>query len=218
MHRRDRVGKQHTPVPARVRSGGEKSLVGRLRLLRSRHGRSDGPAVGRVLHRVHREHIARTSAHEHRVQRRVHRPRALREDSARPGAEPDLWPLRSSDRSRAGTSRDRVPRVFTGPHAAAERGMPGSGRDRHGGADSRQRHRQGVPHHDRHAGRRVSDVAVRRRCGGGNRRIAAAADELVVEQLRRGHCVRRRQRRASDPGADGTVDERLRSRCRWDRR
>ena len=84
--------------------------------------------------------------------------------------------------------------------------LPGArgGRDR--GADRRQRLRQGVPHHDRPAGRRVPDAAVRRRARGGDRRVAAAADQRV------GHAVRRGQRLrsaagtgAADPGRAGAV-------------
>ena len=62
------------------------------------------------------------------------------------------------------------------------------------GARHRRRHR--VPRHDRHAGRRVSDAAVRRRQGGRDGRIAADPDERVAVELHRGQRVGRRRRSA----------------------
>ena len=187
-----RRGVQLRHVHAGLRGGGEQPRVDRLRLLRGRHGRGIRAAAGRVLHGVRREHVARAGPHQRRLERPVDRSRAVREAAAGAGPDADVRCLRSGRGPRARPGRDPVPRVrAAGDPADAERDLPGARGRRHRRADQRRWLRQGIPHHDRPAGRRVPDAAVRRRARGGDRCVAAVADERVGHELHRRHRLRR---------------------------
>ena len=139
-------------------------LVGRLRVLRGRHGRRAGPPYDACF-AVFVANMSRGRSHINVDWGGAgDQPRAVREAAAGHRHVADVRRVRSGGRSRAGQGRDPVPRLRHGVDARCrQRCVPGAGRDRHRRAGPRHRHRQGVPHHDRHAGRRVSDAAVRRR-------------------------------------------------------
>ena len=213
---------------ARVRGSGGEPWQHRLRLLRGepRHllGRRRG---GRLLRRVHREHVGHARDGARRVRRKD--PRRLvvrahtdgdrsvdhvsassrREDPARSGGRS----LPEPTRDESARPRDRLPRG----------GRPGDHRRGH----RRARHgdRTGVPHQHRCPGERLRHPSVRRRQERAHERDAAPADVRVGHELRRRrrlprgrcpsqHAVPRDRRAAGRNDGDDQPDRERRRRHR----